>query len=310
MENKTLFSTIPKLNQLKHFLVIIDFAEIEEVTFLNVFNKQKILARRLIESRDDILAAPVKGQISHIHLIISEDSYERNELEATLDSLKLILNGPFFLPYIVYLRAIHFTLNVKLSDEWNEVQNYFVKSDKFLKTKEILQSVRVHLFITDASLGVCAYGLRLKLPEISLSDLGVDIDKFYSTGFAETKKTVYTLPDFKSATALGVYMNLPNTGPFKEYSDLRNYWKIVYGYPLPENEEGMVYVDVTFGWNSITYVYPIICLFPYEPLPFKSKMPFESIYGFLETVERKFPKICGHPLNIRTKARSFLSLSF
>lgn len=106
------------------------------------------MSRRLIESRDDILAAPVKGQISHIHLIISEDSYERNELEATLDSLKLILNGPFFLPYIVYLRAIHFTLNVKLSDEWNEVQNYFVKSDKFLKTKEILQSVRVHLFIT------------------------------------------------------------------------------------------------------------------------------------------------------------------
>lgn len=81
------------------------------------------------------------------------------------------------------------------------------------------------LFFPGDTLKFCARPLQLKLPNLNLSDLGIDSEIFWREGSAPVKLDVCVLPHLHQATATYVYSKLPSSSPFKGYNDVKVYWE-------------------------------------------------------------------------------------
>ncbi|XP_054748660.2 uncharacterized protein LOC129254234 [Lytechinus pictus] len=106
----------------------------------------------------------------------------------------------------------------------------------------------------------------------------------------------------KKGKVVSLMHHIPASSPFKSYADLRKYWKNNYGYRLPENGEGIVYINIYFPAIPHTiFTYPEFCIRKIEPRPVPRVDSTPVLQAFLTDIKKKMPHMCQTPLEVTRK---------
>ncbi|XP_076634391.1 uncharacterized protein LOC143348261 [Colletes latitarsis] len=148
---------------------------------------------------------------------------------------------------------------------------------------------------------------KVKIPYIKLEDYlpSYVISQFLadSKGYINLScyklPFVHVLPSTKKGKLLSISKEIPTQSRFKDYDQLRRYWKNMYGYSLPKNKDGILYYEITFLMpRSNIFTYPSLCvaISPLDIIPDREKEL--TVTSFLSDMLKKLPKICGNQLQI------------
>ncbi|KAL0894667.1 hypothetical protein ABMA27_013218 [Loxostege sticticalis] len=247
----------------------------------------KILkCRMIIFSNSSILASPDKYDLKKIHIIFNKIGDDYDQINILFKKFSLIQEGSISLvtPESFQI-CFQYTLSARLAPLWNTLGNeYFINNRDFLVAKGPQAGIRYHILVKDNTIVI-----KLKPVKINL----IRSDDDFLPG-----EWIRVLPSLNKAIVEECLDELPNTGLFKSYKDIRRHWKNIHGYRLPE-EDCSSYCLVRF-WRGDPLSYPKLCVTRNFPLVTPMQKPDEKavILRFYNALRNKIPQFLGVPLTL------------
>ncbi|XP_022236327.1 uncharacterized protein C18orf63-like [Limulus polyphemus] len=120
----------------------------------------------------------------------------------------------------------------------------------------------------------------------------------------------FILPSMKRGQLVSISKDVPHYSPFQGYRDIKKYWKNMYGYRLPEEQNGLFYVNVEF-WGLLQgrFTYPSLCIRLHDMLHIPRVDPQPIISMFLNDLQCKVRQICGEPFILTNTTAVFPQLA-
>ncbi|XP_065676550.1 uncharacterized protein LOC105844100 isoform X5 [Hydra vulgaris] len=105
----------------------------------------------------------------------------------------------------------------------------------------------------------------------------------------------YVLPSLKEGKVHSITHEIPSNAPFKSYDEIKQHWKVMYGYRLPSGSCNM-YFNVKF-FGSTIFTYPEWCIRKIEPIVCFRCDSDAICKQFLQDLFTRMPSTCGGSLH-------------
>nr|XP_046467090.1 uncharacterized protein LOC124211751 [Neodiprion pinetum] len=116
----------------------------------------------------------------------------------------------------------------------------------------------------------------------------------------EPQVWVHVLPSFKRGKVTSISKKIPQTCSFNSYEQIKEYWKNMYGYNLPESDVGLIYYQVCFPWPEQNYYhYPSCCIKAVQPTQLFPDNGEHITQQFLQDLTERVPTIFGSTLKLQ-----------
>ncbi|XP_029662799.1 uncharacterized protein C18orf63-like [Formica exsecta] len=272
----------------------------ENILIYSKFCARMLKCREFLQETPQAMAAPITNRKilesgGSIYIIVMRELFESYAFQNHCDTLNIqVIDLLKPIPTYVYKACLLYTMEYKVAPQWNKVGPYLVEGQDFLSSTGNVNAVMLNIKeIHDNSAQLLMKTVNLKIPFVRLTrarSLQCDL-----------QPPVRVLPSMKMANVLRISKTIKCL--FKDYEDLRAYWKNMYGYMLPNYEDGFLFYDIEFFYfKSNVFLYPEMCLTsgPLEILP--SVMdPLSRIYKFIGDLREKVAKLCEQQLDIYLK---------
>ncbi|XP_057290709.1 uncharacterized protein LOC130613372 isoform X2 [Hydractinia symbiolongicarpus] len=155
----------------------------------------------------------------------------------------------------------------------------------------------------------------VKMPPVQLEDFLVDFGplwnfkrnpKYAIQGYSIQDCFCYVLPSLKRGRIDSISHTIPRHAPFRNYEDIRQHWKVTYGYRLPV-DECHLFFNICFGTTVFTY--PEWCIRCTQPSRFLRCDHDDICKSFLQDLAARMPNMCHSPLKF-TKESLFWKNDF
>ncbi|CAG5100397.1 Similar to C18orf63: Uncharacterized protein C18orf63 (Homo sapiens) [Cotesia congregata] len=240
---------------------------------------QKLKCRLLIYLLKDnfIVGSPIPRSNTSFYIIVTNDFYKSDTLTNIIKKLNLHASEPQPVTARAYITCIRYTIDFYLSPEWNKVATLYFQGDDFWKSTERSTAVQaiINLITPERSdvdkIAIILTPVKAKLPSLRLNDFCIPhsvISDFLAdpNGVIDVSlfgnERVAVLPSLKLGKVLRIMKNIPSTCPYQNWTEMRRFWKNMYGYRLPKTSEGILFYDIKFP--SLTpndrFIYPDICI--------------------------------------------------
>ncbi|XP_068621470.1 uncharacterized protein C18orf63-like [Battus philenor] len=273
----------PNFNNIGHIIVTASLNDEHDRSAPSDYHWKVLKCRMVIFSNSSILACPDKKEIKQIHVIINNISDDYDKLNSLFMKFSLIQQGDMReVSPEKYLMCFQYTMTARLAPTWNTLgYDYLINNRNFLSATGPQNGIKYNL-------SVCDTFTVMELKPVNIILIQPD-DK------CKPGESVRVLPSLNKAIIEKYFENLPKSGCFKCYKDLRRHWKNIHGYRLSEEEP--TYYTVRF-WRGEPLTYPRTCLT--TNFPITTPMP-KSAQGLL------IARFLG---DVRNKMSHFLGISF
>ncbi|XP_012232261.2 uncharacterized protein C18orf63-like [Linepithema humile] len=290
--------TIPQKNNLSCAICRIVNTENDPLMY-SKFHAKKLKCRQFLQETPQAMAAPVVNRKilesgGSIYIIVVKDLFENYTFQDHCDSLNIqVMDLLDPIPTYIYKACLLYTMEYKLAPQWNKVGLYLAEGPDFLSSAGSINAITLNIKeIRDNSARIHVEAVNLKIPFLRLNTarpLQHDL-----------QPPVRVLPSMKMANVLRISKIIKEKYLFKDYEDVRAYWKNMHGYILPDYKEGLLFYDIEFFYfKSNIFLYPETCLAsgPLKILPLTTD-PVSIIYKFVGDVKGRVVKLCGQQLDI------------
>ncbi|XP_072764048.1 uncharacterized protein C18orf63-like [Anoplolepis gracilipes] len=290
--------TIPQKSDLSCAIYrIINF---EKNLIYSKFCARLLKCREFLQEIPQAMAAPITNRKilesgGSIYIIVTKELFKSCAFQNHCDTLNIQMVDLLEpIPTYVYKACLLYTLEYKVAPQWNKVGPYLVEGQDFLSSTGNVDAVILNIKeIHDNSAQLLMKTVNLKIPFVRLTRT--------SSLQCDLQPPVRVLPSMKMANVLRVSKTIKYL--FKDYENLRAYWKNMHGYMLPDYEDGFLFYEIEFFYfKSRIFLYPDICLTsgPLEILP-STMDPLSRIYKFIGDLREKVTKLCEQQLDICPK---------
>ncbi|XP_011641376.1 uncharacterized protein C18orf63-like [Pogonomyrmex barbatus] len=258
--------------------------------------RKNIKCRQLLQETPQAMAAPITNRKlletgSSLYVISTKEFFKSCTFRDHLDALNIqVMDLLDPVPIYIYKSCLLYTVEYKLAPQWNKVGMYLVEGD-FLTSTGSVNAITLNIKdIRDNNAHLHVEASNLKIPFLRL--------KTTRSSQHDLQSPVRVLPSMKMANILSVSKRIGEK--FKTYENLRAYWKNMYGYMLPDYEEGFLFYNVEFFYfKSSIFIYPEMCLAsgPLEILP-PAMDPVSRIYKFVGDLRGRVTKLCEQQLDV------------
>ncbi|KAG1682943.1 hypothetical protein GQR58_010474 [Nymphon striatum] len=112
------------------------------------------------------------------------------------------------------------------------------------------------------------------------------------------QKWCHILPTLKKGELSTITTYVPQSSPFKDYTQIRRYWKNSYGYRLPETPP-QIYYNINFRMISDKiFTYPQWCIHQQNPTKVFSQNPKLIFKDFLHILQIKVAVVCDYTFTV------------
>ncbi|CAL1681677.1 unnamed protein product [Lasius platythorax] len=290
--------TIPQKSDL--CCAICKIVNFEKNLIYSKFCAKMLKCREFLQETPLAMAAPITNRKilvsgGSIYIIVTKELFESCAFQNHCDTLNIqTINLLEPIPTNVYKACLLYTMEYKVAPQWNKVGLYLVEGQDFLSSNGNVDAVMLDIKeIRDNSAQLLMKSVNLRIPFVRLN-------RTHSLQY-DLQSPVRVLPSMKMANVLRVSKTIKSL--FKDYEDLRAYWKNMHGYMLPDYEDGFLFYNIEFFYfKSNIFLYPEMCLTsgPLEILP-SATDPLSRIYKFIGDLRRKVTKLCEQQLDICLK---------
>ncbi|KYQ56121.1 hypothetical protein ALC60_04959 [Trachymyrmex zeteki] len=279
--------TIPPKDSLCYVVCEIKKSENDQYS---TYFRVRLNCRKLLETTPQAMAVPTDN--GGLYVIVTKEFLENDTFWENCNTLDIqIINLRYLLPNDIYEKCLLYTIEYRLAPHWNKVESYLVEGQDFLSSSGSVNAIKLKINdIRDNSAQFCVTAVNLKIPFLRLSNQRA------------TTSSVYVLPKTTWATVLSQSEEIAENqseNHFRDYEDLRAYWKNMHGYILPEHEEGLLYYIVEFYSGSSILLYPETCLISngicWSVMDIDPKIYNRFREGLMKIV------LCGQQLDVRTE---------
>ncbi|XP_056155238.1 uncharacterized protein C18orf63 [Lampris incognitus] len=241
--------------------------------------------RELVLLYADVLASPALDSFTEITLVMAIPFYKKGIIQAYGQRNHLQLGCP----------------------------QCVLPGKDFLSETTRLSAVSMELSTSENQLCMSVEASTVRLPLARLEDFDIApmvLKNFFSHRDAVlqsvslgTNKWCFVLPSMKRGQVISFSRQLPNDGPFRTYTDLKNHWDSLYGYRLPElAEEEEVYCSVYFKLvGERLFTYPLSCI-RLQPVQRCTRLDLQGALGsFISDARGLLQSVCGFPVRMTSK---------
>ncbi|GLV38816.1 hypothetical protein CBL_05815 [Carabus blaptoides fortunei] len=256
---------------------------------------------QLLFENSFVLACPNLEGLFGIYVVAKESYFKDGTLHEYFKKRNLKPGQPNYLYKHIYEECCYYTITAKLAPKWNMISNYLVRGRDFLTATNAIDAM--HLTININNKGDTSFGFqisRIKLASMTLDKLDLHKSKLAelnSKKFVELKKyetkTIRVLPSLKRGNIVSISKTIHENCAIKNYNDMKRHWKNTYGYRLPETDDAMFYMEVSFFNGSFVFTYPSVCVRPYEPVFMQRVDPGPVVAVFMADLLKTVPTILG-----------------
>jgi len=274
----------------------------------SAFSTTVLKTRELIFSYSDVIAYPCT-QTSSVILLSRPQLFSNNKFISKLVKLSLVDSGDMNLDHSVVSTAVKYTMKARLSPLWNSMGKWLIAGKFFLQAKDpvmgMLMEVNMAANQVELILNPQTFKTTLLKPsELDLSKQAVldfmngdEDEALYEEHFGHKK--VKVLPNLTTARLVSITKKLPDNNQFKDWGEMKRYWKNMYGYRLCEDDTApQVYYNVRFRAGSTILSYPEWTVRADDPLPVRRVDPKPCLQSFIQAVTLKNRSICGTELKL------------
>nr|XP_026691807.1 uncharacterized protein C18orf63-like isoform X1 [Ciona intestinalis] len=273
---------------------------------LNTYAIQVLKCRQLLYLCADVLASPRTNDRTLIDAVMHVQLYKRL-LSSLCQRLDLKAIHASVVQNYVIERCVRYTLHFKLSPQWNAVADYLIHGPEFLTCCAKMEAVKLDVKIVDGEMVLLVNAHLVRLPPAELEHFRIcpdALERFQNDSNFKIHEgtinlpTCHVLPTMNRAQVIAVSHNVTTdtlNRMLKGCSNLKKYWKNLYGYRLPEIDE--IYCSVlVMNMNGHSFTYPLTCLRtrPIQCMP-RCDAP-DITRNFMASVQQKFEKLCGFSL--------------
>ncbi|XP_050456175.1 uncharacterized protein C18orf63-like [Cataglyphis hispanica] len=273
----------------------------ENILIYSKFCARMLKCRQFLQETPQAMAAPITTRKilesgGSIYIIVMKELFESYAFQNHCDTLNIqVIELLEPIPTYVYKACLLYTMEYKMAPQWNKVGPYLVEGQDFLNSTGNVNAVMLNIKeIHDNSAQLLIKSVNLKIPFVRLT-------KACSSLQCDLQPPVRVLPSMKMANVIRISKTIKCL--FKDYEDLRAYWRNMHGYMLPDYKDGCLFYDIEFFYfKSNVFLYPEMCLTsgPLEILPFVMD-PLSGIYKFIGDLREKVAKLCEQQLDICLK---------
>ncbi|XP_039306961.1 uncharacterized protein LOC120358146 [Solenopsis invicta] len=290
--------TVPQRNGLCCAICKIVSSENDPIIYSN-YCGSRLKCGQILRGIPQVMAAPITNRKlletgSCLYIIAERDIFEsifQDHCKAFNVQLVDLVDP---VPIYIYKACLLYTVEYRLAPQWNKVGTYLVEGQNFLSSTGNVHAITLNIKdIRDNSAQFHVEAVNLKIPFLRLINT---VRPMQHSSMAPVR----VLPSLKMATVLNISKEIKKNYQFKDYKDLCEYWKNMYGYELPEYEEGFLFYNIEFFYfKSSVFLYPEMCLTsgPPEILPLTMD-PVSRIYKFAGDLRGKVTQLCGQQLDI------------
>ncbi|KYN32394.1 hypothetical protein ALC56_13251 [Trachymyrmex septentrionalis] len=289
--------TIPPKDGLCCMICKIINSENDSLIYSN-YCRNKLKCGQFLRETPQAMAAPITNRKllelgNSLYVIVTKDFLENYTFRDHCDALNIQivdLLDPF--PNYIYKMCLLYTVEHRLAPQWNKVGLYLVEGRDFLSSTGSVNAIMLNIKdIRDNSAQFHVEAINLKIPFLRLNTIHPS---------QHSQPPIRVLPSLKMATVLSISKEIKEKHLFKNYEDIRTYWKNMHGYILPDHKEDLLFYSIEFFYfKSCVYLYPETCLTsgPLKILP-PTKDPVSRIYKFAGDLRGRVTKLCGHQLDV------------
>ncbi|KAK0181283.1 hypothetical protein PV327_003576 [Microctonus hyperodae] len=299
--------------------------EVADTAAKSFFHWQTLKCRLLVNlMQDSVIGSPMKGTDHSFYIITTKNFYQNSSLVDMFKRLNLMVSGPLEVTSEAYISCIKYTFEFVLAPKWNRVtRQLFIKGREFLTNIDMNPAIKMFLSLVtntnleneDDEIMVKLLPYNVKLFPLKLKDLGLPnsiVDDFLnnSTEMINVGQSnairVSVLPSMRKGRLITIYKRIPDSCPFKTWTELRRHWKNMYGYRLPETDEGILFYEIYFPIAGVRlgnyFVYPDICV-KEEITQLPCKINSMAIADkFMKNLIEIMPKMCSRELIFNKKS--------
>ncbi|XP_023337779.1 uncharacterized protein C18orf63 [Eurytemora carolleeae] len=264
------------------------------------FSSVILKTRELMFHIPDILVSPCI-ETNSVMVVGRKDVYLNPNFISRCSKLNLVDSGSVYPGNSgnILSSCLKYTLTGRLSPLWNSVGKWFFSGKHFLHSKDPINGILLDINIAGNVVEMIISSETFKMNLLQPSELNLSkkkVEEFMSGDENEVlytehfgNKRVKVLPNLSSASLVSITKKLPENTQFKDWSEMRRYWKNMYGYRLTEDDssEPMVYYNVRFRSTGSILTYPEWTVRSDNPSPVRRVDPKPAILLFLQSVAYK-----------------------
>jgi len=279
----------------------------------STFSNTVLAARELIFSVPDILAYP-NAAFGQVMIVATKTAFQNEKLINRLQKLELEEVGDSFQQdHCTLVQALKYTITAKLSPLWNSVGKWLLSGKMFLHSQDPIMAVELEVNISNNQVEIVTQPQYLKSNLLTPSQLDLckeDVLQFMDGGLEQALyeqqfgyQRVKVLPNLTSATLVSITKTIPPNSCFAGWSEMRRYWKNMYGYRLVEDEntQPMVYYNVRFFRNAQVLTYPEWTVRFEDPIVMRRMELKPCVVNFVQSTMHKIKNICGSSFQLSPK---------
>ncbi|XP_076657913.1 uncharacterized protein LOC143362022 isoform X2 [Halictus rubicundus] len=206
----------------------------------------------------------------------------------------------------IYKDCLFYTIQTKIAPLWNKVGQHFLQGKEFFISVEPIKALKIDILVQEGNVCLVLHAESVNIPYVKLEDFlpSSVVSHFLADpkGYIDLSHYdfpfVYVLPSTKKGKLISVFKEIPEC-VFKDYDQMRRHWKNMYGYSLPKNKNGILFLEIKFPVpRSRSFIYPNICVTSdlLDIIPNKNKE--YTVTKFIGDMLAKLPTICGTELKL------------
>ncbi|XP_047129567.1 uncharacterized protein LOC105844100 isoform X1 [Hydra vulgaris] len=291
---KLFFANLPDLESLKGFKAT------HNVT--NTTGMQPTCCRELLFTMPDVLVSPAFDNKKDLFIIAQASLASSQKFLNQLNKLQIKLCSRLDVDAEFFQYCLTYSIYQKLAPFWNKTGSFLAQGRSFLQECEKFSAIRLELTVTD-KICLTLEPFLVKMQPPMLEDFMIDSQAEYNfkrmKGFTIMSSSIqdlscYVLPSLKEGKVHSITHEIPLNAPFKSYDEMKQHWKVMYGYRLPSGSCNM-YFNVKF-FGSTIFTYPEWCIRKIEPIVY-FRCDFDAICKqFLQDLFTRMPSMCGGSL--------------
>ncbi|XP_043480844.1 uncharacterized protein C18orf63-like [Leptopilina heterotoma] len=289
--SNTIFTAIPKFENLCCIRCIFSKHQIDHEIFANVKHCQVICCRDIIKTFPGVLASPVPRTLNYAYIVMSKEFYQTKKLQQYLDYRIINHTSLQKLTVKIFKLCVKYTITFHLMPNWNKCHEFLSTGLDFRNPTDELDAVKLDVTVEDEEMI-----LKITPARIKIYPLNLKTDK--ASEKLHQREIAFILPSFHKCKLLEVSKNIPQGSQFKSYDVFRDHWKHMYGIRLPRNPKNINYylVSSSESENSIL-VHPHFCLQTSLPTTVKCNNKSEIRNKFFNDLKANVTQICDKPVS-------------
>ncbi|CAD6186418.1 unnamed protein product [Caenorhabditis auriculariae] len=159
---------------------------------------------------------------------------------------------------------------------WNKVGTTLMNAKNLFETNTYCPRMKIDLHCTNSGEVYMKTSAEfVSMLFLELWDLGESEKTFRQQSQNVKSRWVTCLPKLGKGRVVRIHREVPNDSPFSDYSQVKTYWKNVYGYRLPSGPPPF-FCDVLFNGERDPFLYPSYCVLSSNPDPVMSMLSRED----------------------------------